>query len=66
MILPQVVATKTQGKYNSTAYNRYLIMETSYCNSLDFCLVCNTKYHSATLAESRLIPLLTDKIVFAF
>ena len=66
MILPQVVATKTQGKYNSAAYNRYVIRETSYFNSLDFYLVCKTKYHSATLGESRLIPRLTDKIVFAF
>ena len=51
MILPQVVATKTRGKYKSF---------------LDFCQICKTNYHYATLGGNGLIPLLVDKIVFVF
>ena len=40
--------------------------ETRYFNSLDFCQICKTNYHYATLGASVLIPLLIDKNVLVF
>ena len=64
MILPQVVASKTQGKYNCVS--GVLIRETSYFNSLEFCQICKTNYHYAKPGGSGLITLLINKIGFVF